>query len=93
MEIGETVLWVDSDNRSRRCVILSVNDNNTYDIILPERNVLFDSIYRPMESENKISKGELIIYKKRNELYEALVSKVDWASKSLQIQIIMRNIL
>lgn len=93
MKLGEEVIWDDPDGPSRLCTIIGQNSNGTYDILLPERNVLFDSIYRQMNIKELITKGEVVIYQKQHNFYEAVVSKVDWPSQSLQIQIIMRNIL
>lgn len=96
MEIGEQVVWVDPNGFNRICTVLSVNRGDTeitYDILLPERNVLFASIYRSMENTEPISKGETVVYKHRREVHEAKVSKVDWSSNSVQIQIIRRNIV
>ena len=92
MNVGERVIWLDDTGIERICTIMSVNTDDTYDIILPERNVMFDSIYRSMVNDSPIVKGEIVIYKKQDKLYEAVVSKVDWSSNSLQIQIIAKNI-
>ena len=92
MEVGDQVIWQDDDKIERICTILSVNTNQTYDILLSERNVMYDSVYRLMTNDQPITKGERVVYKKNEKLHEAIVSKVDWGSNSLQIQIIMRNI-
>ena len=66
-----------------------------YDILLSERNVPLEYIYTPINNNinnNIIVKGDVIIYKKRGRMYEALVNLVDWASSSAQIRIIQRNL-
>ncbi|GAG88823.1 unnamed protein product, partial [marine sediment metagenome] len=69
--------------------IFSKKGVNTYDILLPERNVLFESIYVPFNA--KLKEKDIVVYKKNNNISEAIVTKIDWNSESAQIQIIKRN--
>ena len=64
--------------------------NSIYDVLLTERNVLFENLYILMGSE--IDKGSIVIYKKKHKTYEALVTVVDWVSNSAQIRIIQRDL-
>lgn len=89
MEIGSEVIWTDENNIERICEIISVNKNKSYDILLPERNVMFESIYEPYGPVlNSIKTGDTIIYKTK----DAIITKIDWSSNSLQIRIIEKNI-
>jgi len=100
MKVGDSVIWNDENGISRICTILNNNEEtSTYDILLPERNVMFKSIYRQLNhdkqvvnNENKITIGEIVIYKKGKEMREAVIVDIDWSSNSVQIQIINRDI-
>jgi hypothetical protein len=105
MKVGDSVIWNDENGISRICTILNNNEEtSTYDILLPERNVMFKSIYTQFDkqlnndkqingnNDEKITIGEIVIYKKGKELREAVVVDIDWASNSVQIQIINRDI-
>lgn len=69
--------------------IWQVHDT-TYDVLLSERNVPFESIYTLLNSD--LSKGDIILYKKQHSVFEAYVADIDWPSDSAQIRIIQRDI-
>ncbi len=95
MQIGDTVTWDIDRTTKRTCEIFNIYTDKDgyeyYDVLLSERNVLIESIYVPFKTD-KISKGDIVLYKKRNDIYEAWVSKVDWNSDSAQIRIIQRGL-
>lgn len=93
MNIGDTISWVDREHINRSGSIYKTNPNGGIDVLLfPERNVLFESLYKNITTEDPISKGSIVIYKKNGYMYEALVLAVDWPSKSAQIQVILRDL-
>ena len=90
-EVGDSVVWYDHDIE-KNAIIYNVNDDGSYDILLlQERNVMFESIYTPI-SANDIQKGDIVLYKKKNKINEALIDTIDWASSSMQVRFIIRNI-
>ena len=89
MNIGDKVVWTDQNGFDRVCEIIKVNKNKkelSYDILLPERNILFESVLNT--NYNSILKGDKIKYKNK----DAVVTKIDWSSNSLQIRIIERHV-
>ncbi len=87
-QVGDEIIYTKKNRQQVLCNIMSVNDNS-YDILYPERNVMFESLFIPIGSE--LTKGNMVIYKKKNKIYEAMVTYIDHQSKSAQIRIIKRN--
>ena len=96
------VLWRDETGMERICKIdnktnKTKNNNNFYNLILPERNVLLEQLYFPENKDNQnkieddeIKKGMLLLYFKNDEYHEAYLSKIDWNSQSAQIRLIKK---
>ncbi len=94
MQVGDIVTW-DINKNTRTCEIYNIytdqEGHTYYDVLLSERNVPIESIYVPFGTD-KLSKGDVVLYKKLNDVYEAWVSKVDWNSNSVQIRIIQQRL-
>lgn len=99
MKVGEKVVYFDDNDIERICEIFKVNtyknpktgdDCYSYDILYPERNVPFESIFT-VEGK-QIKKGDIVYYQKKDIYFEAIVSTIDWSSSSAQLRIIKRNI-
>ena len=95
MQVGDTAVWEKSNNDQQNCEIFKIYTDldgyKCYDVLLSERNVPLEYIYTPF-NQNKLDKGDIILYKK-NGIYEAYVSNIDWSSNSVQIRIIRRGLV
>ena len=88
MNIGDEVYWTDDNGIRRICEILYINDQK-YTILLPERNVMIENILDP----DGIQKGDTAIYVKRGKEYRVLITKIDPASGSAQIRIVISDLV
>lgn len=98
MEVGEDVVYLADDNVERLCEIFAVHtykdpktrkEYYSYDILYPERNVPLEALDVPID---QLKRGDIINYQRSNKNYEAYISKIDWASSSVQLRIIKRYV-
>jgi len=96
--INDNVIYIDK-NREHISTITDIwkdsFGNVMYEIILPERNVMLESlekVFLKLNDNSGFSKNDFVRYKKGNSENFAIIETVDIPSRSAQIRIFLRGV-
>ena len=92
MKVGDSVIFIDPYTRiSRTCEIARI-DGYVYDVLLPEKNVMLEYIYRSAIDDQPLKKEDYILYIKNGTVEGAVIAKVDHISESAQIRTLVSKV-
>jgi len=88
-----SVIWRDENLGIERVCDILKDNGRTCDLLLPERNVLLESLYYTVENDmSELKKGDKLYYYKNLEYLEAELVKIDHNSSSAQIRLIEKDV-